>query len=198
MQVQKMALNMSKRDEILNVTEAMIRQKGYNGVSARAVANATDIKSSSVHYYFPNKSDMVSAVVLRYTENFLVTLGDPLVFSSVTDIKTHYISAFRDALILDRKLCLCAVLGAESGGLPEEVSINTKVFFQSNIKWLVDALESVYNGFESSHEPVDSNLKETLTNQAVHILAALEGAMIISQTTGDNSMFDRVVVELMG
>ncbi|MEP2947543.1 MAG: TetR/AcrR family transcriptional regulator [Lentilitoribacter sp.] len=195
---------MSKRDEILDVTEAMIRQKGYNAVSAREVATATGIKSSSVHYYFPNKTDMVSAVVQRYTENFLQNLGNPseLVNSkgskcNAIEVKEHYIAAFRQALIKDKKLCLCAVLGAESGGLPDEVSAHTNVFFQSNIKWLVEALESTYDQAESSSQSLDSNLKETLTNTAVHMLAALEGAMIISQTAGDLSMFDRVANELL-
>lgn len=195
---------MSKRDEILDVTEAMIRQKGYNAVSAREVATATGIKSSSVHYYFPNKTDMVSAVVQRYTENFLQNLGNPseLVNSkgskcSAIEVKEHYIAAFRHALIKDKKLCLCAVLGAESGGLPDEVSAHTNVFFQSNIKWLVAALESTYDQAESSSQSLESNLKETLTNTAVHMLAALEGAMIISQTAGDLSMFDRVANELL-
>lgn len=195
---------MSKRDEILDVTEAMIRQKGYNAVSAREVATATGIKSSSVHYYFPNKTDMVSAVVQRYTENFLKNLGEPSEISNdqgkkcnTTEVKTHYISAFRNALNKDKKLCLCAVLGAESGGLPDEVSAHTNVFFQSNIKWLVAAMESAYDQSESNSYPVESNLKEALINTAVHMLAALEGAMIISQTAGDLSMFDRVANELL-
>ncbi len=195
---------MSKRDEILDVTEAMIRLKGYNAVSAREVAKATGIKSSSVHYYFPNKTDMVTAVVERYTENFLQNLGEPseLVNSSgdkysASEVKARYIAAFRHALIHDKKLCLCAVLGAESGGLPEEVSARTNVFFQSNIKWLVTALESTNDKAESSSQSLESNLKESLTNNAMHILAALEGAMIISQTAGDLSMFDRVANELL-
>lgn len=195
---------MSKRDEILDVTEAMIRQKGYNAVSAREVATATGIKSSSVHYHFPNKTDMVSAVVQRYTKNFLNQLGEPskLVNASgdkysVIEVKSHYVSAFRNALKKDRKLCLCAVLGAESGGLPDEVSAHTNGFFQSNIRWLITALESSSDQDESSSQTLDSNLKETLTNTAVHMLAALQGAMIISQTAGDQTMFDRVANELL-
>ena len=195
---------MSKRDEILDVTEAMIRQKGYSAVSAREVATATGIKSSSVHYYFPNKTDMVSAVVQRYTENFLNQLGKPseLVNASgdkysAIEVKSHYVSAFRHALKKDRKLCLCAVLGAESGGLPDEVSAHTNTFFQSNINWLVTALESSSHQGESSSQTLESNLKETLKNTAVHMLAALQGAMIISQTAGDQTMFDRVANELL-
>lgn len=182
---------MNKRDEILDVTEGMIRERGYNGVSAREVANATSIKSSSVHYYFPNKSDMVTAVVLRYTQNFLEALGEPDQFGNAARAKVvdHYVAAFRHALTEDKKLCLCAVLGAETGGLPQEVNSGTREFFAKNINWLSRALESV-------HDNVESNHKDTHLSDATHILASLEGGMIISQTMGDISYFDRVAGEL--
>lgn len=182
---------MNKRDEILDVTEGMIRERGYNAVSAREVADATSIKSSSVHYYFPNKSDMVSAVVQRYTENFLNALGAPDQFADTVrkNVVAHYISAFRRALTEDKKLCLCAVLGAETGGLPQEVSDGTREFFVKNINWLSLALES-------TRDHVESDRKETNLNQATHILASLEGAMIISRTMGDIAYFDSVADQL--
>lgn len=182
---------MNKRDEILDVTESMIRDRGYNAVSAREVADAVAIKSSSVHYYFPNKSDMVSAVVQRYTENFLNALGAPDQFANAAraDVVVYYISAFRRALTEDNKLCLCAVLGAETGGLPQEVSDGTRAFFTKNINWLSLALDS-------TRDQVESDRKETNLNQATHILASLEGAMIISQTMGDIIYFDRVASQL--
>lgn len=182
---------MNKRDEILDVAEAMIRERGYNAVSAREVARATEIKSSSVHYYFPNKSDMVSAVVHRYTASFFQALGEPEQFADTArgDVISHYVAAFRRALTEDKKLCLCAVLGAETGGLPEEVSNGTREFFTKNINWLSSALES-------ASDQVESDRKDTNLDQATHILAALEGAMIISQTMGDIAYFDRVSGEL--
>lgn len=182
---------MNKRDEILDVTEGMIRERGYNAVSAREVAEATSIKSSSVHYYFPNKGDMVSAVVLRYTDKFLEALGAPSQFVDAerADVVTHYISAFRRALTEDKKLCLCAVLGAETGGLPQEVSDGTRAFFIKNINWLVLA-------FDSIHDQVESDDKEANLSLATHILASLEGAMILSWTMGDVAYFDRVAGEL--
>ncbi|MEW7007427.1 MULTISPECIES: TetR/AcrR family transcriptional regulator [unclassified Lentilitoribacter] len=177
---------MNKRDEILDVTEALIRERGYNAVSAREVAKATNIKSSSVHYHFPNKSDMVSAVVDRYTKNFLDALGAPEQFSDAgrADVVSHYVTAFRAALTDKNRVCLCAILGAETGGLPVEVVDGTRDFFARNIKWLSDAIESTYDQVESDH-------KQSTLSQATHILACLEGAMIVSRTMGDIDYFDR-------
>ena len=67
----------SKRDAILDIAEAMIRNAGFNAFSTRDVANAVGIKSASVHYHFPTKADMGVAVTERYTSRFLEQLGDP-------------------------------------------------------------------------------------------------------------------------
>ena len=118
----------TKRDEILDTAERMIRTAGYNGFSTRDVANAVGIKAASVHYYFPTKSDIGVAVTERYTERFLDQLGDPEAFEG-RQKKTieHYVDAFRQALVRDGNVCLCAVLGAEIGGLPMEVGEHARV-----------------------------------------------------------------------
>jgi len=172
----------SKRDEILDVSEALIRTSGFNGFSTRDVADAVGIKAASVHYHFPTKVDIGVAVTERYTNRFLETLGDPARFSrDRRQAVRHYVETFRKALVRDRKLCLCAVLGAETGGLPEEVGAHARVFFERNIEWLRKALRA-------------SSRMSTATTKAhaAHVLAALEGAMILSTSLGDVGIFDSV------
>lgn len=179
----------TKREEILDVAESMIRVAGFNGFSTRDVANAVGIKSASVHYHFPTKADIGVAVTQRYTERFIQGLGEPTAFGGDAEkALERYLAAFRRALIRDEKLCLCAVLGAEIGGLPKDVGLNARVFFEKNIQWLKTALRV----------PRISEAKAKV--YAMHILAALEGAMIVSRTLGDNSVFDsvaRTLIELI-
>src|SRR5262245_20346776 len=130
-----------KREEILDVAEAMIRTAGFNGFSTREVAEAVGIKAASVHYHFPSKADMGIAVTGRYTDRFLEALGNPDRFKGhPRQAVKLYVDSFRQALIRDRSLCLCAVLGAEIGGLPREVGGRTRIFFERNIEWLRKAL----------------------------------------------------------
>src|SRR5215510_10149490 len=130
-----------KREEILDVAEAMIRTAGFNGFSTREVAEAVGIKAASVHYHFPTKADIGVAVTGRYTDRFLEALGDPDRFKGdPRQVATLYVDSFRQALVRDGKLCLCAVLGAEIGGLPTEVGEHTRIFFERNIEWLGRAL----------------------------------------------------------
>jgi TetR/AcrR family transcriptional repressor of nem operon len=92
---------------------------------------------------------------------------------------------FQRALIQDGKLCLCAVLGAEIGSLPTSVGGNTRIFFSKNIEWLTTALTAA--GFS------DTNAKAN----ALHILASLEGAMIVSKSLGENAVFESVAKTLV-
>src|SRR5215475_5786775 len=118
-----------KRQEILDVSEALIRTSGFNGFSTRDVAEAVGIKAASVHYHFPTKADIGVAVTQRYTERFLLELGEPAAFKgNLAKAIAHYADAFRRALKRDGKLCICAVLGAEIGGLPVDVGEQTRMF----------------------------------------------------------------------
>jgi TetR/AcrR family transcriptional regulator, transcriptional repressor for nem operon len=176
----------TKREEILDVAEAMIRNVGFNGFSTRDVASAVGIKSASVHYHFPTKADMGAAVTERYTDRFLNELGDPRQFKDdAREVVALYVNTFRETLIRDDKLCLCAVLGAEIGGLPLEVGSQTRVFFARNLAWLKKALA------ESSKMSVPE-----ASAFAVHILAALEGGMILSKALDKEKIFENVATML--
>lgn len=50
-----------------------------------------------------------------------------------------YIQMFRNALNVDKKMCLCGLLGAEFDGLPDKVRTATHSFFEKNIQWLTEA-----------------------------------------------------------
>ena len=176
----------TKREEILDVAEAMIRNVGFNGFSTRDVASVVGIKSASVHYHFPTKADMGAAVTQRYTDRFLKKLGDPGRFKGdAWEVVALYVDTFRETLIRDDKLCLCAVLGAELGGLPLEVGSHTRVFFDRNLAWLKRALA----GSSKMSVPEAGAF-------AVHILASLEGGMILSKALDKEKVFENVAAML--
>jgi TetR/AcrR family transcriptional repressor of nem operon len=176
----------SKREEILDVAEAMIRSAGFNAFSTRDVASAVGIKAASVHYHFPTKADIGVAVTERYTDRFLNQLGDPGRFKNgAREVVSLYVNSFRQTLVRDDKLCLCAVLGAEIGGLPQEVSSHTRIFFDRNLAWLRKALTG-----SSKMTSAEANAF------AVHVLAALEGGMILSKSLNKGKVFENVATML--
>ena len=124
--------------QILDIAERRMRLAGYNAVSFRDIAAEMGIKSASLHYHFPKKADLGTALVKRYADNFHAVLSEKT--HSLTEPKDRisaFIDIFRDALQDQNLNCLCAVLGAEAPGLPGAVSQEVRNFFEANIAWLM-------------------------------------------------------------
>lgn len=171
----------NKEQDILQAAERMARDSGYNAFSFRDIANEVGIKSASVHYRFLTKEDLGAAVAAYYTDKFLSALGEPeeLVMAGKDPIKA-YVKAFRDALVKDKRMCLCGLLGAEVNGLPPKVVAETRVFFERNLDWLTRAY-TLHKGEKGAKD------------KAIQTLALLEGAMIVSNALGNTASFDAAV-----
>lgn len=167
------------RQKIMQSAEDRIRNEGYQSFSFRTIAAELGIKSASVHYHFATKADLAEAVAERYVDRFFTSLEDALVGKDAIEDKLEaYFSLFRHSLLVDRKLCLCGMLGAEMGTLPENVVPRVTSFFTRNVEWLAGLLGG----------------KSGARAQALALLASLEGALIVSRAMEDDTAFEQVVV----
>lgn len=170
-------------EQIIDIAETMIRSNGYHSFSFREIANIVGIKSSSVHYHFPTKADLAVAVAKHYSDNFFAQLDEISAQSESPELLINgYIGLFRTALTVDRKLCLCGMLGAEKAVLPESVLPEVKSFFIRNLVWLSHV--AVTHGSELSEDDIHQ--------RASCLLASLEGALIIAQTLEDDEAFENI------
>ena len=169
---------------LMNAAEARIRQKGYNAVSFRDLADELGIKSASVHYYFRQKEDLACALVERYSDVFFAAVEGRLGKNAKSLEKVDaYVDAYRAALYDADAICLCGMLGAEFTGLPQPVAERVAGFFQANIDWLTNALPREWSG-------------KKRTRRAGQLLATLQGAMMLANTLGDRKIFDRACKSL--
>jgi TetR/AcrR family transcriptional regulator, transcriptional repressor for nem operon len=166
--------NSKKASEIMDAAERRIRTSGYNGFSFREIAADVGVKSSSVHHHFPTKPALAAAVARRYTDRFEAALAKA---RNAKDWR----SVFRKALVQDGQMCLCGVLGAESGDLPPEVSAEARRFFTRNVQ----ALRRLYG-------PPSAASRQS----ALRIIALLEGAMMLARTLADPKVFDEATRDL--
>ena len=90
-----------------------------------------------------------------------------------------YRSAFRSEIERDGRMCLNGMLGAEAGGLPPEVVEEIKVFFRR----CVGDLSSRIGGPDA-------------VARAFHVMAALEGGLILARAFGDITAFDQATASL--
>lgn len=174
---------------ILDLAEGMIRESGFNGFSFREIAAGVGVKSSSVHYYFPTKTDLGVKVARRYADRFLDQLGtadqQP---ASAARIVERLQDAFARALGEDGKMCLCGVLAAESAGLPEDLAVEARAFFDRTAAWLADGLQNSEWGQGRSRREVE--------DQSLAILAQLEGGLLIARVHGQPDLFSRIKPQL--
>ena len=172
-----------KADEILDVAEKMARTGGYNGFSFREIAKQVGIKAASVHYHFPGKDDLGTAVARRYADRFLAALGPPDSDAfTPAELLHRYVDAYRRSIAEEDLMCLCGMFGAEIASLPEPVAVETRLFFERCIAWLTRVMIRAW-----PHAP-----QEKVAAVALRLTATLEGALILARSLNDVAVFDRV------
>lgn len=68
------ASSANTRDQLLAHAEKLIRTRGCNGFSYRDLAEHVGVKTSSIHYYFPGKDDLLYEAVEAYSARALAAL----------------------------------------------------------------------------------------------------------------------------
>ncbi|MEM6971546.1 MAG: TetR/AcrR family transcriptional regulator [Pseudomonadota bacterium] len=162
----------SRRDDILNVAERLIRTHGYSGFSFREVASAVGIKSASVHYHFPAKPDLAAAVARRYRERFAQAVQDAE--RSGTARIVAWRALFLKALQRDGLMCLCGILAVEGDSLPRDVAREAHAF----LRFGIDQIDEVSPG------------------DGARVLSQLQGAMLLARSAQDVGLFERATENL--
>jgi TetR/AcrR family transcriptional repressor of nem operon len=166
-------------ERLMDLAEARMREAGYRGFSFRALATEIGIKSASVYHHFPTKAQMAAAVARRYGERFFAAVAPRRDEGVDDDVVAVYRSAFRSIIERDGQMCLNGMLGAESGGLPSEVVEEITAFFRR----CVDDLSSRIGGPDA-------------LARAFHVMAALEGGLILARACDDVRAFDQATSSL--
>jgi TetR/AcrR family transcriptional repressor of nem operon len=164
---------------LMDLAEAHIRDAGYRGFSFRDLAAELGIKSASVHHHFPTKAILAAAVVRRYADRFFTTVASRP-NQTGDDAISAYRLAFRKVLERDGRMCLCGVLGAEAGALAPEVVKETQSFFRR----CIDDLTRRIGGPDAEA-------------RAFHVMATLEGGMMLARAYRDIRAFDQAADSLV-
>lgn len=176
------------KTRILDSAERLFQTRGYNAISYADIANELGIKKASIHYYFPTKADLGSAVVERYAAMFERALNaarENFSLSARQKIE-GYFDAYRAFAADPKMVCLCGALAGEFIALPEPVQKRASAFFLAHQVWLEHVLtEGMATGeFRSTIKP---------DQFAKMIMNGLQGALLIKRATNDSSQLEAVV-----
>lgn len=129
------------RDQLLSHAQKLIRTRGCNGFSYRDLADHVGVKTSSIHYYFPCKDDLLYEAVESYSTRALAALraiDTTLPAQEQLDAYLHLLET--QACGDGDELCLGGMLAAEVMSLPEKVRLGLQGFFNAHESWLARVL----------------------------------------------------------
>ena len=176
---------------ILDSAERFVQARGYNGFSYADVASELGVTKASLHYHFASKTDLGQALIGRYSERFSGALGENrLAFERRAGQARRVRGALCGGTSRRPRMCLCGMLAAEYGTLPQSIKEGLTVFFDLNQAWLERVLEQ-----GSADGSLRLNAPSAETAQL--IVSALEGAMLVARPYGELDRFDSVVTGLL-
>ncbi len=170
-------------DEIMDVTESLIRRKGYQGFSFREIAEIVSIKSASVHYHFPTKDGLCLAILRRYLTRFEAALDEA---SNSHDLPMdqilHYINMYRHESKNNESIPLCVVLATDIEVLSDDAVDELQEFYRLNLRWLK---KTIAQGNKSLNE-------KDIKRKAAFIFSAMGGSLVTTRTLRDKNHFELV------
>jgi TetR/AcrR family transcriptional repressor of nem operon len=167
---------------ILDVAEQLAQTRGYNGFSYADIAAQLGVTTPSLHYHFPSKADLGSALIERYRRAFSGALAAIDNQTEEPSEKLHRYVDLYDSVLRNDRMCLCGMLAAEYATLPAAMQKGLTAFFDANECWLT----AVLDGGSKSGAFV---LTEPAKARARVLLGALEGAMLVARSYGDSDRF---------
>lgn len=160
-----------------------VQQAGLSSVSFRTLAEQVGIKSSSVHYHFPEKGDLAAALIDRYAAEFFESLE--LIGKSRKGLRgkvTAFIGLF-EIVASEGRLCLCGMMAAELAQLSDANQQRLADYFLGVEQWLVDL-------FDAHQTELNTSLSSQQLGRA--LLSSLEGALLLDRAVGSR---DRLVAQ---
>ena len=175
---------------ILDIAERLVQTRGFNGFSYADIAEVMQVTKASLHYHFRAKADLGKRLIERYERNFLAALATIDGESKDAREKLRRYAAIYGDVLGDDRMCLCGMLAAEFGTLPEPMRVEMRHFFDANERWLVGVLQKGKR---------DHKLKFTgpAVDVARSLVGSLEGAMMIARSYSDPARFKMVSERLL-
>jgi TetR/AcrR family transcriptional regulator, transcriptional repressor for nem operon len=172
------------RAQLLDTAQRLVQTRGHNGFSFRDLSRQVGIRTASVHYHFPTKTDLAVALVRRYRETLAEAMADIAVRkATLSERLDATIRLYTETLANGSRICVCAALAGEFLSLPREVQGELKRLITDGERWIERFL---MEGRVRGEIPKDSD------PQALARLwyTALQGALLVSRAASPDILND--------
>jgi len=177
---------------ILDVAQDLLQTRGYNGFSIKDLAHRVDIRTSSIHYYFPTKADLCRALISRHRQRVACVLAE--IDEQSRDPRTkleRFAYIFQSTIEVGNRMCPYGMLAADSETLDPQNCAELRASFDDLEHWLRRVL---LEGRKAGAIAYAGSAQQ----EARFVLSTLEGAMLVARTYEDPARFGVVARRLLG
>ncbi len=168
---------MTTKENIIDKADQFIRNKGYNAFSFKDISNDIGIKTASIHYHFPTKSDLGVATIKEHiarceTLKMKVANENPL-------IKLQAFLEVQAQIKKENKVCIVGSLATDLNTLDDSIKKELQDFAQIVISWLTEILieGKQLNIFDFDMQP---------RTKAIMIITNMVAIVQLSRLTSDD------------
>jgi AcrR family transcriptional regulator len=129
---------MTTRETIIDTADQLIRSNGFNAFSFKDISNKIGIKTASIHYHFPTKSDLGVATIKEHIERFEQLKAKLSNKSPLTKLK-EFLSIY-SLIKSENKVCLVGSLATDLNTVDDNVKNELKDFAELVLNWVTEIL----------------------------------------------------------
>ncbi len=170
-----MSKTTNTKSKILDLAAQLLQNRGYKGFSYAHISEELGIKNAAVHYHFPTKADLGTAMITRFREQFQSWTAhlDKKYPGQVENLLEGYIAVPRRFIKDEKLICPLGVLESDFNILPDSMQHETRGLSRDMRKWFADVLilgrkQGVFHFIGPGQD------------KALMITAALQGASLMA------------------
>jgi TetR/AcrR family transcriptional regulator, transcriptional repressor for nem operon len=139
---------MSTKQRILESATHLLKKKGYYGWSYDNISKEVGIRKASIHYYFPEKGQLVAAALKEYINTFWQFANDVLASGLTNTEKLQkIIDCYKKDYNSADEICLCTMLSADYKAVSPEMGDLLQNFYKQLEDWIYVVIKSgIQNG----------------------------------------------------
>jgi AcrR family transcriptional regulator len=181
------------RNQIVDKAFQLMLQRGLNGFSYRDIAEPLGIKNAAIHYHFPNKMDLIKALIEENQQVLRKGTAEFMAYGGPARPQLEGLFAYTlSQCNCGRPICMVGALAVDYDELPDDIKQANDQFMKDSHGWLTRVLKlgREQKEFVFAGEP---------RVKAMSILATIQGARQLARVHGANileALFQQIRLDL--
>lgn len=181
----------STREKIIEAARELFFDQGYASTGLAQIVSKAGVKTGSLYYFFPTKEDLLNAVLEKYRDMLMPAVIQPALARASDPIDRIFAILYGYRVLLEMTEFR---LGCPIGNLALEVSNgypNVRKLIEENFEgWRQAVLLQLTAASDRFPEDVQ------IVDLSHHILATMEGAVMLSRSYHSFEPFDAAISSL--